>query len=223
MNRLFSMLDESSHLVPPIKVDDNYHKFLVIYPAHNNPFVAQWWALNKNYVDLYMYREVYKTRQTLENNLLKVMELSKDDNFFAVVMHPIESDKGSAYRAKELLCSKETKFVPGERDLKRGIFIIEHALAENKLHFSRESLEKEDMSLVGLGYPTSTFQALERATYIENKNTLEFGFLTNGVWATIYAVNFCYSDAPEKATRPEPTLTVPPEAMEENSAEPDNE
>ena len=216
MNKLFEMLDVSDHVVQPVRLEEDAHEFLVIESGYVNPFIAQWWSLNIKYNDLCLYREICMTNRKVEDNIIDVLKHSKDDKFFGIVINLKNGDKGTEM-LRHILSGKDTLFTQADRSIKRGLYTIENALADGKLHFFKDALLEKDRFLEAHGRPTNTVESLERTTYAENEKGIQFGNLSNGVWATVYAVNFCFrSTIAEKQLQKQKKsdLIIPPEVTD---------
>jgi len=225
MNRLFPMLNPSEHLVQAdVKTDDNSSKFMVILEGYHHPFIAQWWSLNTRHMDLFLYKEICMTRRTLEENLIDVLSNSEKDNFFAILIDKNQASQSGFGLMRHIIDGDDTKskFKDVDKSVKRGMFIIENALLDGKLHFFKDALIKEDLVLKGHGYPTDTYQSLQWATYIESEKGIEFGNLHTGFWATIYAVNYCFNtmyDELEKEKQDDTKLVLPPKEETDGTTE----
>lgn len=226
MNKLFPNFDTTRHVVHTENANPDFPKFLSIVPGVRNPFVAQWWSLNTDNADLFMYREIYQSERSLNDNLVDVLSNSKDDRFLSIVLD-MDDYTHEFGLVNHVLSGITDTFKKANMAMMDGILMIRGALAEGKLHFSNKALVKEDMRLRGFGFPRNTVQSLCHASYSESEKGIEFGYMTNGVEATIAAVNFSLlidNLAPKEDEEWSDIPTIPPVEIpneEKNDERPD--
>jgi phage terminase large subunit len=67
--------DEAVHLIDPFAIPLNWRRLRVVDFGYINPFVCQWWAVDHD-GRMYLYREIYMTRRTVQAHVPKILELS---------------------------------------------------------------------------------------------------------------------------------------------------
>lgn len=73
------------HLIDPFDIPKDWRRFWSIDFGYTNPFVCQWWAQDPDGA-LYMYREIYSTRRTVDQHAAEVMRLSEGEPYPSAVI-----------------------------------------------------------------------------------------------------------------------------------------
>jgi len=76
---IYTQYDERKHRIPSFPIPDDWRRYWVIDFGFNNPFVCSQWAQDGD-GSLYLYRELYVTKKTVEQCAFELMRYSRDKN-----------------------------------------------------------------------------------------------------------------------------------------------
>ena len=71
---IFEDFDPAVHVVPRFKIPESWPRFWVVDFGYTNPFVLQCWAQDPD-GRLFMYREIYRPGQLVEDHARRILEL----------------------------------------------------------------------------------------------------------------------------------------------------
>jgi PBSX family phage terminase large subunit len=164
--QVYDDFDPEVHVIKqPFIIPPEWKRYRSIDFGFTNPFVCQWWAEDGD-GRLYLYREIYMTRKTVQQHAPVIRRLGLGEN----ILHTV-ADHDAEDRATLRQHGIDTR--PAMKDISRGIqavqerlkvqpdgkprlFIVEHALVEADTHLFRQ--------LPGDLYPVSTEQ--EFSSYV---------------------------------------------------------
>lgn len=146
--------NEDIHLREAFEIPKEWKRFRSIDFGYNNPFVCQWWAQDGD-GNLYLYREIYKTRRLVEDHARDIVRLSQGENIaFTVADHDAE-DRATLER-------HGVKTIPAKKDISPGIQAVQSRLRVDeqtkkpRLFVLRGALVETDTELAESKKPTST-------------------------------------------------------------------
>lgn len=160
---IYDTFDPSVHLStrfnhlshPP----DTWNRYLAVDFGYHNPFVAQWWAESPD-GDLYMYREIYRTKLMVEDAAKEIRRLHRskkgpEPEFAAVICDHDAEDLATLERYLE------RSAVPAHKAVKPGIEAVQARLrvGENgkpRLFICRDALVERDPRLADAKKPCCT-------------------------------------------------------------------
>jgi len=150
---IFEAWDPERHIVEPFPIPDTWRRIRATDFGYQHPRVVLWCAYSPEGV-LYVYRQTYQTLQTASESGREIKRLSDRERFETTVC-----DHDASERAElELLGIRTT---PANKEVERGIQIIEDALKANRIRFFRGCLVREDDELRRQFRPTCTEQEFE--------------------------------------------------------------
>jgi hypothetical protein len=158
--------DEAVHLIDPFVVPLNWRRLRVVDFGYTNPFVCQWWAVDHD-GRMYLYREIYMTRRTVQAHAPKILALSGLDAIETTVADHDAEDRATL----------EAYGIPTEAAVKSisvGIQKVEERLkragdGKPRLFVFRDACVEVDESLAEARKPTRT--AEEFAVYMWPKGS----------------------------------------------------
>ncbi|HEY84704.1 MAG TPA: terminase [Chloroflexi bacterium] len=71
--------DPSIHVIGTFPIPDDWRRFRAIDFGYTNPFVCQWWAIDPD-GRMYLYREIYMSRRTVEKHSRQINALSAEEH-----------------------------------------------------------------------------------------------------------------------------------------------
>jgi terminase large subunit-like protein len=95
---IYEEFDPATHVLPWTYIDedgeecrvefpDNWTRYWVIDFGYINPFVCQWWAEDPEDGTLYMYREIYMTKRTVEEHCQQIMDIVAPEKVMIINDH----------------------------------------------------------------------------------------------------------------------------------------
>jgi phage terminase large subunit len=75
---VYANYDAAIHLIDRRTIPRSWPRFMTVDFGYTNPFVAQWWALDGD-GRLYRYREIYRTKQLVEDHAADILEAMATD------------------------------------------------------------------------------------------------------------------------------------------------
>lgn len=159
---VYDTFDDSLHVIAPFEIPSSWRRIRVIDFGYTNPFVCLWIAIDDD-GRMYLYREIYMTRRTVDQHVMQIKALSvmrgEDGSF---VPEPIEAticDHDAEDRAT--LAAHGVYNQPAIKDVSRGIQKLSQRLSragdgKPRLYIMRGTLVEVDGSLAAEGKPTST-------------------------------------------------------------------
>lgn len=101
---VYNNFDEAVHVIDPFPIPAGWRRIRAIDFGFVHPFVCQWWALSPD-GEMYLYREIYRTRRTVSEHAAQIAALSEGEYIEATVTdHDAE---GRATLERELSITTE--------------------------------------------------------------------------------------------------------------------
>lgn len=154
---LSTRFNHTSH--PP----NAWPRYLVIDFGFNNPFVAQWWAESPD-GELYMYKEIYRTKTIVEDHAAAIRKLMKtqhgqEPEFTAIICDHDAEDRATLERH----LGRST--VAAHKDVKPGIEAVQARMrlggnGKPRLYVCRDALVERDPLLDGSKKPCCTAEEM---------------------------------------------------------------
>lgn len=154
---VYEEFNESIHVIDEMpKGWFNWTKIRAIDFGFINPFVCQWWALSPD-GDMYMYREIYRSKRLVEDHAHHIVQLSLTDGHISATV----ADHDAEDRAT--LEKHGVRTVRAYKSITRGIQAVQARLRLNgrkkpRIYFLRDSLVERDPELADAKLPTSTLE-----------------------------------------------------------------
>ncbi len=161
---VYEAFDDALHVVEPFVVPWDWRRIRVIDFGFINPFVCGWWAIDPD-GRMYLYREIYMTRRTVDQHLPRIKELSVClDDKGKLVEEPIEAticDHDAEDRAT--LAAGGVFNQPANKDVTVGIQKVTQRLqvagnGKPRIFVMKNCLVEEDKSLKAARKPTCTLE-----------------------------------------------------------------
>lgn len=161
---VYDNFDDSVHVIAPFAVPVGWRRIRVIDFGYTNPFVCLWIAIDPD-GRMYLYRELYMTRRTVDEHVERIKALSVMRNEKGeTVPESIEAticDHDAEDRAT--LAANGIYNQPAIKDVSRGIQKVSQRLSKAgdgkpRLYIMRGALVETDMSLKAAGKPVCTLE-----------------------------------------------------------------
>lgn len=75
---IYEEYDPVIHLIDRFEIPDTWARYWVVDFGFTNPFVCQWWAEDED-GRLYLYREIYRTRRTVDQHAKQILQQVVND------------------------------------------------------------------------------------------------------------------------------------------------
>jgi PBSX family phage terminase large subunit len=141
------------HMIEPDKCPEFVRRFRVCDFGYSNPFACQWWGMDAD-GRLYRYREIYKTRQLVEDLTKQIVKLSEGEYIEATIADHDAEDRATMER-------HGVTTIPAKKDVSPGIQAVKARLAKQadgkpRLYLVRGALVEADPLLEAEKLPTCT-------------------------------------------------------------------
>jgi len=159
---IYDEYDVAVHLIDKFDIPSEWKKSRAIDFGYTNPFVCQWWA-EDNDGNLYLYREIYKTKTLVEDHARLINNLSQGEYIeYSVADHDAE-DRATLER-------HGIKTIAANKDVASGIQQVKERLKKQgngkpRIYIMRDILHERDESLYEDGKPTSTVEEIVGYTW----------------------------------------------------------
>lgn len=117
---VYSEFDRNVHVVDSFYIPNQWRRIRTIDFGYNNPFVCQWWAIDHDN-RMYLYREIYRTRELVEDMARLIRSLSKDEKIEATITDHDAEDRATLDRYG-------IPSVPAFKDISPGIQAVQRRL-----------------------------------------------------------------------------------------------
>lgn len=162
---VYDAWDDAVNVINPFPIPWGWRRIRVIDFGYTNPFVCHWWAIDPD-ERLYLYREIYMTKRTVDEHATTINDLSVGVNLKGeLVPEQIEAticDHDAEDRAT--LAAKGIYNSAAIKDVSRGIQkttqrIVKAGDGKPRLFIMRGATVEIDASLRG-NKPTSTLEEI---------------------------------------------------------------
>lgn len=152
---IYDEYDPAVHLIDLDECPEFVRRFRAVDFGYTNPFVCQWWGMDAD-GRLYLYREIYETRQLIEDVTPRILELTGDEYVEKTVSDHDAEDRATMHK-HGLSTSAAIK------DVSTGIQAVKTRLkvqpdGKPRLYFVRGALVQPDAALIEERKPTSTIE-----------------------------------------------------------------
>jgi len=163
---VYEEFNPSVHVIPAFEIPREWRRFRAIDFGYTNPFVCQWWAMDHD-GRLYMYREIYMSRRTVEDHAKQIKELTGKER----IEFTIADSAGAEERAtlsKHGIPNRATK--KGKDSISIGINQVQMRLRDAgdgkpRLFLFEGATVEIDPFMVETKRPTSTAQEFPSYSY----------------------------------------------------------
>lgn len=158
---IYNEWDESKHLINRFKPPREWPRYISIDFGFTNPFVCQWWAVDPKDNCAYLYREIYMTRQLVEDMAHKIHELSSGETFQALITDHDAEDRATLERhithpADECPSPGTWSTTKAKKEVEGGIQLVKMRMAFDRIKIMRDCTVDIDPNLRDFGKPTRT-------------------------------------------------------------------
>lgn len=149
----------SVHVVNRFDIPETWARFWTVDFGVVHPLVLQWWAVDPD-GKLYLYREIYQTGITIDENFARLV-LSQvqdaDGNWTEPKPSQIITDH---QRQERLQFEKHLRMAtsPANKDVINGINCVQVRLRDKRIFFLKDSVVTRDQKLVTAKKPASTIE-----------------------------------------------------------------
>lgn len=150
---VYGDFDPAIHVIDRGQCPEFVRRIRAIDFGYTNPFVCQWWGIDSD-DRMYLYREIYKTRQLVEDLAPQIIRLSEDEDIEATVADHDAEDRATLER-------HGISTIPAEKDVTPGIQAVQARLTKQadgkpRLYIVRGALVEVDPLLEDAKKPTCT-------------------------------------------------------------------
>jgi len=154
---IYEEFDADVHVINPDKCPPFVRRFRAVDFGYSNPFVCQWWGMDAD-GRLYLYREIYVTRQLVEDLTPRIVKLS-DGEFIETTI----ADHDAEDRAT--MAKHGISTVAAIKDVSPGIQAVKSRLkvqpdGKPRIYFVRGALVEADPLLESEKKPLCTIDEL---------------------------------------------------------------
>jgi PBSX family phage terminase large subunit len=151
---IYEHWDSQAHVVDPFPIPSDWTRWWTVDFGFTNPFVFQWWAENPD-GKLYLYRELYRTRRTVDEHAADVATYSKAEPPPRAVICDHDAE-GRATLEHELGVGT-TK---ADKRVLEGIDAVQTRMRDGRVLLLRDCRVHADPDLVEAHKPTCTAEEL---------------------------------------------------------------
>lgn len=147
--------DRARHLVPAFEIPKDWRRFRSVDFGYTNPFVCQWWAIDPD-GRAYLYREIYRTQQLVEDHAREIKRLTGTERIEATLADHDAEDRATlarhgvstlpAFKAVSVGIQGVQTRLAAAGDGKPRLFVLEGALVERDeaLHAAKKPCSTAD-------------------------------------------------------------------------------
>lgn len=148
--QVYEQWDSAVHLIDRFEVPADWARYWSIDFGFTHPFVCQMWAEDPD-GKLYLYREIFKTRRTVDEHAKMIMEIAKDEPRPQRIIADHDAEGRATW-------SKETGMptTSARKAVIDGIQAVQRRLRDRTLFLMRDSVYERDAELVDIGHPACT-------------------------------------------------------------------
>jgi len=170
---IFEQWDESIHLINAFEIPMSWTRWWAVDFGYTNPFVCQFWAEDPD-GKLYLYREIYHTRRTVDVHAAKINEyvLDKKGNWREPKPTGVICDHDAEGRA---VLERETGIytAPARKVVTEGIQAVQRRMIANRLFIMRDARVEIDQELVDNKRPTSTIEEIPGYIWATKRSAID--------------------------------------------------
>lgn len=152
--------DRYLHVIDPIRIPNDWPRWLSIDFGYTNPFVAQFWAADHD-GRLYLYREYYRTKEIVEDHARRLLRIMEDDEWPQRIICDHDAEDRATLE-KHLACNTTGAY----KSIKIGIEAVQKRLrvqedGKPRLFVFRNALVDRDPLLVEAKKPTCLIEEID--------------------------------------------------------------
>lgn len=152
---VYEDFSDSVHVIKPFAIPPNWRRIRCIDFGYSNPFVCQWWAMD-NEGRMYLYREIYHTKRTVNVHAGQINALSEGEQIERTIADHDAEDRAT-------LTEHGIYTVAATKDISRGIQAVSERLkvqedGKPRLFIFNDALVEVDDSLDEKKKPICTAQ-----------------------------------------------------------------
>ncbi len=189
---IYEDYDPAVHLINRFTIPQDWARYWSVDFGFNHPFILQRWAEDHD-GNLYLYREIFRTRRTVDQHAATVMsEVRPDGRWIEPPPQAIICDHDAEDRATfQKFSGLPTK--PANKKVKAGIEAVQRRfrLQENgkpRIFILRDACNDRDPFLVDMKRPTCTAEELPGYVWKDNGQDEPVKDLDDGMDAMRYMV-----------------------------------
>ncbi len=91
--QIYEEFDPNVHVIDSFEVPSNWNRYRAIDFGFNEPFVCQWWAIDPDTGNLYLYRELYQTKRTVTQHSETIKRHSQREHFVTTICDHDREDR----------------------------------------------------------------------------------------------------------------------------------
>lgn len=137
---IYDEFNPDVHIIDADKCPEFVRRFRVIDFGYTNPFVCQWWGEDFD-GRLYRYRELYQTKQLVEDMAKKINALTGTEYIETTIADHDAEDRAT-------LAKYGIYTIAAQKDVASGINAVKQRLSAGRLFFVRGALVEPDPLLV---------------------------------------------------------------------------
>jgi phage terminase large subunit len=160
---IYEHWDSQVHVVEPFKVPDDWTRWWSVDFGFVHPFVFQWWAEDPD-GKLFLYRELYRTRRTVDEHAADVAAFTVGEPAPRAVICDHDAE-GRATLEKELGVGT----VPADKRVLEGIDAVATRVRDRRVLLFRDARVYRDPDLVEAHKPTCTAEEIPGYVWADHK------------------------------------------------------
>ncbi|MCP4099158.1 MAG: terminase [Planctomycetaceae bacterium] len=155
---VYDIFDAGIHIIDGFPIPADWRRIRAIDFGYTNAFVCQWWAID-NDGRMYLYREMYHTRRTVNVHAAQIKRLTGDEYIEATVTDHDAEDRATLEEFRILT-------TPAKKDVSPGIQAVTERLkiagdGKPRLFIFRDALVEMDTSLESAKKPSCTADEID--------------------------------------------------------------
>ncbi len=158
---IYDDFDPAIHVIEPFEIPAEWTRWRSVDFGYTNPFVYQWWAEDPD-GRLYLYREIYRTRRTVDQHAHDARVFDDPDPRATVCDHDAE---GRAQLEQHLGLSTTA----AHKAVTEGIQAVQKRFREKRLFILRDCVVARDQDLLDLHLPACTAEEISGYIWANSK------------------------------------------------------
>lgn len=153
---VYDCFDAAVHMKESTNIPPHWRRIVSIDFGFNNPFVAQWWAIDGD-GNMIRYREIYMSKRTVRVHAEQIRKLSAGERIEAYVCDHDAEDRAT-------LEENGIPTIPAKKEIKPGIEAVVARMTASpkpRLYLMRDALVERDEDLHAAGKPCSTDEEMD--------------------------------------------------------------
>jgi len=181
--------DLAVHVLNEKYLPPSWRRIRAVDFGYENPFVCQWWAIDPE-DNMYMYREIYKTRTLITDHIKQMIELTGNEQIEVTVTDHDTGERALLEREGIYTTIAYKERAPGFQAVRERLRIQN---GKPKIYFLTDALVEYDQFLASKHRPVSTTSEFSSYVYAKGKEgrpdvDLPIAINDHGMDAMRYAV-----------------------------------